>query len=918
MASIDELKRQIDLHDLAEKLGLERPGGRGNYKSPHHADKSPSLRIDRDGQRWNDYSSDDPVSRGSCVDLVMYVEGIDDVGDAIRRLHEIYGIEASPPRSAGAAPRQHSIPEYIAEQCATDPDPVYDYLTGRGISSDAIGRAIKRGTLGWNTYTSPKVPAGVAGHLGPGAAFVVRTLNPGRVVAVDERFADPELNGGVKTWTHGEKYGYPWTSDWRLVERSPTVYIVESPINALSIDTLERAGWAAVATRGTDTVNTIDWRFLRGKRVVVCLDNDPPNDKGVSPGHRAAWQLHETLTSLGVAVHLVDQNGWDGSDGPVYNDVNDLLQEDATALRGYLSRLEPWVIPGQPALRSEERKAFRRTQKPRIWLPPHDYGQYARFRCKEDFTTYVKKWGDDEDDKPPEFGDLCGFRVASLSRVQVQSATATMAGEADAQPTTLFAVSVQMPRHGNRLVRRVFEDERLHNVDQWQKFGPIYARSQFQRMINILERGADIGAREAVNFIGLAWKQGRPVVNEAPDCYFTEPEKQCPYHALTFPSGPTANARRVVEAYRRMFRRNAGLNLLVWALGGHLKLFLGFWPHMMLQADKGAGKSTLVKQLERSIAMTMFSGQSLQTEFRLLTSTSHTSHPVGWEEISARRVDVIDKAVSLLQESYQYTVTRRGPDLTEFLVSAPVLLAGEDVPVRSLTGKLVRAELTGRKGDLPPDDLPPFPLREWLQHLATHSRAQVASVYRVALEEAREVSRATGEDDGATRMVGNYAALLCTWSLLAEWLDLPYDYADIPASIHAEMNDHIAQTSGDREPWVWILETLLDEISSGNYRHPHKIQLVGTEECLVLRTSHVMHHFRTTLALRQIYDALPVKSDRVLKRQLQQAGVIHDDRVDVRIQKHREHHMTALSLRRLEEYGLHVSRPEDTGDLMPE
>lgn len=56
---------------------------------------------------------------------------------------------------------------------------------------------------------------------------------------------------------------------------------------------------------------------------------------------------------------------------------------------------------------------------------------------------------------------------------------------------------------------------------------------------------------------------------------------------------------------------------------------LGFWPHITVQADKGAGKSTLIKRLERTIAFTMFSVQSLQTEFRLLTSISHTSHPVG-------------------------------------------------------------------------------------------------------------------------------------------------------------------------------------------------------------------------------------------------------------------------------------------------
>ena len=93
----------------------------------------------------------------------------------------------------------------------------------------------------------------------------------------------------------------------------------------------------------------------------------------------------------------------------------------------------------------------------------------------------------------------------------------------------------------------------------------------------------------------------------------------------------------------------------------------------------------------------------------LRASISATTHPVGWEEISARKQQVIDAAVALLQESYQYTVTRRGSEMTEYMLCAPVLMAGEDVPVVSLTGKIVRASLRV-KGELIPDDLPRFPV----------------------------------------------------------------------------------------------------------------------------------------------------------------------------------------------------------------
>ena len=57
-------------------------------------------------------------------------------------------------------------------------------------------------------------------------------------------------------------------------------------------------------------------------------------------------------------------------------------------------------------------------------------------------------------------------------------------------------------------------------------------------------------ARKAANFVGLCWKEGRLQVNEGPDCYFQEPEKQCPYHNLTFPTGTPDQGRKVIEAFQ--------------------------------------------------------------------------------------------------------------------------------------------------------------------------------------------------------------------------------------------------------------------------------------------------------------------------------------------------------------------------------
>lgn len=912
MASIQELKNRIDLRELADRLGLKQgtgPKEKANYHSPHHTDKSPSIGIDKDGKHFRDYSADGtPHAKGSCVDMVMYVKEISDVGEAMKWLHEAYAIPFDKKPLTNEAPREKSRAEYIADRCLTDAVKVREYLAGRGISDAVIDAGIKAKTIGFNVWHSNKVPEGELGHGGEAAAFIVRDPATSMIRAVDLRYLNPELNGNVKTQSQGDKDGVIWTSDPRRVKSAKSVYIVESAINCLSIETADRFA-CALALRGLGNVDLVDWSFLRGKQVILCLDNDPPfpdghHLAGQRPGPEATWRLIERLTALNIGVVQVDQAEWFDKDGKPLNDVNDVLKNrGAEGLKVLLHKFEVWLIPG---LSGEVGTQGRK----RIYLPAHDFSQYWKFRVRPDFTSYIGKVdkqqnGDGETIETPIMMDLAGFRVASLSRVSVASATSTMTGDPDNQPAVYFAVTVQTPRHGASLQRRVMQDEQLHNIDGWKKFGPVWNAGAFSRMVNILERTADLGARHAANFVGLAWRDGKLIVNEGPDCYFTEPEKQCPYHNLTFPTGSAAQARQVINAFQATFKKNAATLPLVWSLGGHLKALLGFWPHMMIQSDKGSGKSTLIKRLERAIGMTMFSGQSLNTEFRLLTSISHTSHPVGWEELSARGQQVIDKAVGMLQENYQYTVTRRGSEMTEYLLSAPVLLAGEDVPVRSLLGKIIRTDLTGKKGPMLPDDLPRFPVRGWLEFLSRLTKSEVTKRYREIRAIFLNASRASGEDEGALRMSGNYAAVFMAWQYLCEFAGIDDAQGDFDDDLFEEMNRHIGETSADREPWVWIMETALSEIAAGRFTYPFTWDS-GKYPALLIRTSHIMDHISSTAALRDKWNALPVKSDRVFKKQMMNAGVIIGD-CERSILTKRVSNLQIIPLEKLEKFGLYAT-----------
>lgn len=901
MSSIEDLKRRIgDIHGVASRLGLKRPDPKGNYCSPHHDDKNPSLQIGGtkypDG--WYDHSRG---IGGDVIDLVKYVLG-GDTAAALKWLRQQYGIHDALP-VVSTPNRQKTLVEHIADRCTKDPQPALAYLTGRGIAEEVVQRAIRLKTVGFNDYSKPSRSAGTKGYGGPATAFIVRTLNPGTVVAVDFRYHDPALNGGDKTKSIGEKVGYPWMMDPAALRHSHTVVFVESATNALTAETAflttsRLSGCTAIALRGTSHADKIDTTLLREKRVIVCMDRDEPDKNGVCAGDSAAWKLYDRLLADNIACHFVDQDDW-----PV-NDLNELLRaQNVQVVARALLKFSPWAIPGVPGKYQRGRV--------RVFLPSADYSIYYSYRVREDFTVLMEvKEVDDENGSTREQitpRDLAGFRVAAVSKVAVANSWATMTGRPDHLPRLMYAVSIQTS-YQQTLMREVIPFEDLHNIEFWKKLGPIFRKEQFLRLVNIWGRATDIGQREATNFVGLCYRNGRLVVNEGPDCYFTDPDHQCTYHNFRFPSGDRRHAATVIRAYAKTFGMNAATQLLTWTLGAHLKTMLSFWPHLTLQAQKGRGKTTLLERLAGSTGFKLLSGQSIQTEYRIISTVGFTTQPVGWEELSSRRQEIIDRAVNLLQETYKFLPTQRGPKLTEHLLCAPVLLAGEDVPVRSLMGKVVRVSLKD-KGPLLPTDLPVFPVRQWLDFLTTLDPQQVQALHERAADHCQAQCRAPLNDDGAMRMVRNYAAVAVAWKLLLEFAELEESEFGFIPHLLAEMNNHIATTEAERQPWVWILDTILNEIAADAYPYPYRIDEYEGEEVLMLLPKNVMHHLATKSGLRAMYDSLPVKTPAVFKSQLKEAGVIVKERFDPLIDGQRVSHMMVLSVEKLAGYGLHPQAP---------
>lgn len=920
---INNLKN-IDINEVAERLGLRpaeavKSNGKRMFHGPQGKGNTPSLVVNTNVNLFKNFAVND--AGGSNIDLVMHVLNFD-FNEAIDWLCQEFSVQ-KPQKKTHDSNEKPPLHVYIAENCIknSSDERLKQYLTNRGITENAIERAIRCKTLGFNTYESPTKSPGEKYYGGPAVAFIARSMNPGHIQAVDMRFLDPALNGHVKTQCQGEKKGYFWTDDYRALKKAHTAVIVESCINALTVASAELPGYVGISTLGVEGAREIDWTFLRGKRALICMDKDSPKQElgGNMPGQETAWTLFSLLTNMGIAAFLINQEKWDFD-----TDLNDLAQKSIeqvkTALTNVESNLIAGVSPGQK-------------QKSRVWLPAVDLKEYWRYVAKPEHTLYLKTViktvensdGSREKVQEEEPVDIAGFRIANLSKIVVSSYVATLKGSADDSPTTFYAVRVQTRKDGNNLIKKVFS-EGLFNIKKWEDhFGAVYDQNKFKRLLTIKENEANVDIIEAVNFVGIAWFNGKLRVNQGADCYFPEPDQQCPYNNLKFHSGNRSDAQQVINAYQETFGRNAALMILTWVLGTHLKLFTGYYPHMVISADKGTGKSRLIEKLEVTTGIRKFSSDSL-SEFRLRTATSGTSFPIAFDElsnISSKKRTLLE---SRMQQCYSYDTTKTRTDMLEFVIITPVLVSGEDVDMRNVISKTVCASLKrnmrGQEIDI--GTIPKWPMLQWLQFLTKVNR----STFNQALASCKAYCQnmASSRDSTSLRMIDNYALVLLAWKLLCEFTGISEDQGNYVGTLISEMNTHIQQTDSEREPWMWVMEKLCMELQKGTYPYPWTVKSINDSkgipiQCLIVKLKDIMDYIKNSPEMREFRDSLPISSNNALKAQLKNSGMIFKEVVDPFItnasgESYKYRNCTAISLYGLAQYGIFVPGVDYDNDPM--
>lgn len=118
------------------------------------------------------------------------------------------------------------------------------------------------------------------------------------------------------------------------------------------------------------------------------------------------------------------------------------------------------------------------------------------------------------------------------------------------------------------------------------------------------------------------------------------------------------------------------------------------------------------------------------------------------------------------------------------------------------------------------------------------------------------------------------------------------------------------EPDGFTEPWAEIMGRVLEAIAQNAFHFPYKFDQEDGEDILCIRTSHVMDHLTKTTWLREKWDHMPIRTDRALKKQLKQAGVlITDAKGNARpfertIRGRRVAHMVGLRLSALHRHGL--------------
>ncbi|MBF0154392.1 MAG: toprim domain-containing protein [Magnetococcales bacterium] len=857
-----QLSRHIDLPDLASRLGMRRPGGRGNYHVPWREDNTPSLSIfGRNGnQKWKDLGTGD---HGDAIDLVRKVKGID-TPEAMRYLHQEYGIPFDTPKATSShTPANESQPQRIWRMANSHPAiaKASEYLTqSRRLPEGAVKRWQGR-SFGFSDWV-PK--DGDAAAYGPAIVFPVVDSH-GNVVAVNQRYLAEDHEPRMRTV--GEMAGGTFVPSQETL-KATAIWLTESPIDAL---TLTACGCPAVAFLSASAAEKFPFSWLNDRqRLMVLADAD-------KPGEKAGEILYHRALSAGITAQAVD---WT----PTHKDPNDALKAGVSleGLRELAGRVNTSPFPFE-----------------RPWLPAPEFKRLQAYVSELDSTEMWRRQDGDDGERTLEA--VAGFRAYRADPITVHDSATAMGGAAAGYAARKRMV-IYRRAETPALQRAVIDDTALSNPKEWMKLGQVHNFRHLAHLLQALVRDQRY-KHETVGVYGLVQVGEKIQLIDSSNGFLSEAESI--YHRLRFPSAPPESARVILEKINGLLKDGLGVVWFSWFVGSMLKVFLGFWPHLAVSGHSGSGKTLIAKRVMCALTGCLSKEPTeLQTSYRRMKAVSNHLFPVVFDEISRAAPRDLEAFVDLLNSGYRSDLRGHG-QTGSFLVAGPVCLVGQDNPVddAAINTKIVQFAIDGAKiegGLFTPDG--PFPVREWAEWLRQRWDRSRAETRLHAIK--RDLSghlKAAINDSNTGRFLENYSALQFAMEELCEFAG--YGNEEIFQTLPKLMNIHLRESESLRQESVSIMDRMAREVMLIREQDlpPFKIHgniLVIPPKVILDFLSSRNHHFA-------------IKSSRRLVDHLRQDGFLIKSNASHRI-KDQKYKAVELDLRKLEEAGINWPVPDKT------
>ena len=288
----EKVKEVARIEEVVEHVGV-RLDRHGKALCPFHKEKTPSFSIKKDDNIFKCFGCG---AAGDAIDFVAKYKGIEAL-EAAKVIAEMYGIndkqkgekqQARLPISkvikaqkiASVAAKQ-SIKEYI-KACIKDVGKT-DYFVKRGLTKDTIAKF----GLGYDIKKQCVVIPYSSEH----TYYQTRSTD-------GKEFRKPptEIAGVEPLWNA------------KALSGIGTVFIVESPICAMSI---MQCGEAAVATCGTSGINKIV-KAIKAKKprctFILCMDNDEPGQDAQQNLANQLFELNIKYIPVNIAGECKDPN----------------------------------------------------------------------------------------------------------------------------------------------------------------------------------------------------------------------------------------------------------------------------------------------------------------------------------------------------------------------------------------------------------------------------------------------------------------------------------------------------------------------------------------------------------------------------------------------------------------------------------